>query len=929
MRFSPLLALTLLSLVGFGQSCPAQAPEKLPAPKEVATEPPKKEAAPDPKVGMEEPKKEEPKPWEAGIAEAKKATDDLKNGDVKAGVADAKGRGDTAWMLASSALVMLMVPGLALFYGGMVRKKNVLATMMQSYAALAVVGLYWVAVGYGLAFGPSQIKLDLLGVKDGGIVGWSSDLFFLWNINSDTLLAGTTISVFTHVMFQGMFAIITPALISGALAERIRFWPFCIFMILWVTFVYCPLAHMVWAFDWFSTAPVDPMKDLGSSAIGLLGKLGALDFAGGTVVHIAAGTAGLAAALVLRRRVGYPGHTIQPNSMVLTLIGAGLLWFGWFGFNGGSAGNGTPLAASAFAATQAAAAAAGLSWILVEWLMKGKPTALGLASGIVAGLVAVTPASGFVYIWGGAAIGFLAGIICYFSVALKSVFKYDDSLDAFGVHAVGGFFGAIATGVFCYAAVNSAGADGFFAIKGQNSKLVELRAKFPDMAAMDNVADLEAKVKDGEAKLKDGETDLEKAKATKIKKDEEAADVALTAVKAELKKTQDDLKKAQNELKKSEATQKIEKMEGQVKDKEPGVAKAKTDMADVTTIYDLAADAARRTTDKAKPDALALANVKFQDALKAYEKKKVLAIPVVKAAIPIAEAALKEAEEMKPKLMGEELAELGKTIEAKKTDVEAAKADLEAAKADQEATTKYVASVFETLGKKGEDIAKKAFDSLKEEKEKKEDAYKKVASELNGINADLKKLKDDKAELKKYEENRSKLWAGEKGPMTQFWIQVKAALFSTIFAFSISLLLALLTQVLTVGNFTTAKQKESEGLDLTEHGEVGFDLSIGYDSIPTHSGAEPKAAKLPPGQKRFDVVVEGIDNGGLIKAWSELCLPTDGPVDPDFRAVYPYVTTVQGNRFRLRGGDPTKLSVHIQKLFSKKLGKQLKVRVEE
>ena len=222
----------------------------------------------------------------AAVAEVKKVAD--------AGASDATEalkRGDTSWMLTSSALVMLMVPGLALFYGGMVRSKNVLATMMQSMAALAIVGLYWLGAGYALAFGPS-----LISIMDGGFVGWSSDLVFLRGIEASTYLPGTNIPIYVHVMFQGMFAIITPALISGALAERIRFWPFCLFMILWVTFVYCPLAHMVWAYDWFYLDPLDVKKGLGKTAIGLLGKMGVLDFAGGTVVHIAAGTAGLACA---------------------------------------------------------------------------------------------------------------------------------------------------------------------------------------------------------------------------------------------------------------------------------------------------------------------------------------------------------------------------------------------------------------------------------------------------------------------------------------------------------------------------------------------------------------------------------------------------------------------------------------------------------
>ncbi len=366
-------------------------------------------------------------------------------------------KADSAWMLVATALVMLMVPGLALFYGGMVRRKNILATMMQSMICLAIVGVYWVAIGYSLAFGAPWIT-----VGSGSILGFSKELVFLNGIEPNKILEGTNVPVYLHMLFQGMFAIITPALISGAIAERIRFKPYCLFLILWVTLVYCPLAHCVWAQDWWDTGVEKP----GTHAVGLLGVMGALDFAGGTVVHIAAGFSSLAAIMVLRKRIGYPEHPIHPNSMVLTLTGAGLLWFGWFGFNGGSGLISGGLATSAFAATQAAAAAAGLSWLLVEWAHRGKPTALGLASGIVAGLVAVTPASGYVYPWGGLAIGFIAGIVCYVSVSLKPVFKYDDSLDAFGVHGVGGFLGAVLTGVFCYTwnyVDPSVGADGLIA----------------------------------------------------------------------------------------------------------------------------------------------------------------------------------------------------------------------------------------------------------------------------------------------------------------------------------------------------------------------------------------------------------------------------------------------------------------------------------
>jgi ammonium transporter, Amt family len=390
--------------------------------------------------------------------------------DVNDAADAANQRGDIAWMLISTALVMLMVPGLALFYGGMVRRKNILATMMQSMVALAVVGVFWIAIGYCLAFGETQ----------GGWIGWSPKLIFLAGVNPGDMLPNTNIPIYLHVMFQGMFAIITPALISGAVAERIRFGPYCFFLLAWVTLVYCPLAHWVWAMNFWGPVTVDgAVKAAGTTAVGFLGAMGALDFAGGTVVHIAAGLSGLAAILVLRKRLGYPEHAFHPNSMVLTLLGAGLLWFGWFGFNGGSAlGAGVDktnaLAVSAFSATQAAAAAAGLAWVLVEWLHKGKPTALGLASGIVAGLVAVTPASGYIAMWAGLAIGAIAGLVCYGSVCLKPYLKYDDSLDAFGVHGVGGFLGAILTGVFCSKVINTGGADGLI---GGNVEQVIIQLK--------------------------------------------------------------------------------------------------------------------------------------------------------------------------------------------------------------------------------------------------------------------------------------------------------------------------------------------------------------------------------------------------------------------------------------------------------------------
>ncbi len=537
--------------------------------------------------------------------------------ELTAKIAEAKTSGDTAWMLASSALVLFMVPGLALFYGGMVRRKNVLATMMQSMAALAVVGVYWIAVGYCLAFGESQA----------GLIGWSPKLLFLKGVEPGDTLANTAIPIYVHVMFQGMFAIITPALISGAVAERIRFGPYCLFLIAWVTFVYCPLAHWVWAMNWWGPVVVDGVtKGPGTAMVGWLGARGALDFAGGTVVHIAAGFSGLAAILVLRKRLGYPEHPIHPSGMVLTLLGAGLLWFGWFGFNGGSAVASGSLASSAFSATQAAAAAAALSWMLAEWLHKGKPTALGLASGVVAGLVAVTPASGYVYVWGGLAIGLVAGVVCYAAVCLKPVLKYDDSLDAFGVHGVGGFLGAVLTGVFCYKAVNAAGADGLL---------------------------------------------------------------------------------------------------------------------------------------------------------------------------------------------------------------------------------------------------------------------------------------------------------GPDGGAGQVVTQLIAAGASAAFAFVLSLALVKVVDVLF--GFVTDAESETEGLDRTEHGEVGFDFGPGVEFA--QAPAEPRPADVPPdGNKRFTVVLEGADADDLARAWSEFCRVGDKPPDPEFKAVYPYLTTVQGNRFRFRGGTPETMRDNLQQLFKRSMGNGVAVR---
>jgi len=330
--------------------------------------------------------------------------------------ADGPDTGDTAWMLVSSALVLVMLPGLALFYGGMVRSKNVLSTSMHTFAAMAIIGVQWVAFGYSLAFGGP-------GAFIGGL-----DNVFLNGITSESLTG--TIPTYVFVMFQGMFAIITPALISGAVAERMKFSTYCVFILLWATLVYDPLCHWVWGEG------------------GWLLELGALDFAGGTVVHLSSGISALVIALLLGKRIGYPQERMTPHNLPMTLLGAGLLWFGWFGFNAGSALSAGGSAALAFTTTQSAAAAGALAWILIEWFHAGKPSALGAASGVVAGLVVITPAAGFVTPGWALLMGLSAGGVCYAGVMMKHRWGYDDSLDAFGVHGVGGAWGAIATGIF-------------------------------------------------------------------------------------------------------------------------------------------------------------------------------------------------------------------------------------------------------------------------------------------------------------------------------------------------------------------------------------------------------------------------------------------------------------------------------------------------
>lgn len=352
--------------------------------------------------------------------------------------------GDTAWVLVSSALVMLMTPGLAFFYGGMVRTKNVLSTIMQSFFIVAMISVQWVVVGYSLTFGPDVNHLI-------GSLDWAMLKSVGQEPNADY---AATIPHLAFVAFQCMFAVITPALITGAFAERMKFPAFAVFTLIWATVVYDPFAHMVWGLG------------------GWLRELGALDFAGGTVIHILSGVSGLVACMVIGKRKGYGTSPMLPHHLPMTVLGAGLLWFGWFGFNAGSALGANGLAANAFLVTNTAAAAAAVSWVLAEWLHHGKPTVLGVVSGSVAGLVAITPAAGFVGVGPSLAIGLIGGVVCYLAVAvLKAKLGYDDSLDAFGVHGVGGTWGAIATGLWASKEINSAGADGFF-ISGTTDQLV-------------------------------------------------------------------------------------------------------------------------------------------------------------------------------------------------------------------------------------------------------------------------------------------------------------------------------------------------------------------------------------------------------------------------------------------------------------------------
>ena len=342
--------------------------------------------------------------------------------------------GDTAWILISAALVMLLTPGLALFYGGMVRTKNVLGTIMQSFMIIALISVQWVLFGYSLAFGPDV----------GGLIG---DLSW-FGLNGVGLTPNPdyagTVPHQAFMIYQGMFAVITPALLMGAIAERMKFKTFFVFTLLWATLVYDPIAHWVWGNG------------------GWIRKMGGLDFAGGIVVHISSGVSALAAALLAGKRKGYGTEPMAPHSLPMTITGAAILWFGWFGFNAGSAVAAGMLSTSAFVVTHIAGAGGALSWAVVEWIYKGKPTTLGAVSGAVAGLATITPASGFVAPMPALFIGLTAGIFCYLGVVGKNKFGYDDSLDVVGIHGVGGTWGALALGLFATKAVNDAGNNGFF-----------------------------------------------------------------------------------------------------------------------------------------------------------------------------------------------------------------------------------------------------------------------------------------------------------------------------------------------------------------------------------------------------------------------------------------------------------------------------------
>ncbi len=373
--------------------------------------------------------------------------------DLQKAVEAAQVSGDTGFMLACAALVLLMTPGLAFFYGGFVRGRNVLNTMMMSFLLMALVGTTWVIWGYSLSFAPGTPFIGGLQWLFLNGVGMETTDYLKGGLPEAVVSYAATIPHQTFMIYQAMFAIITPALISGAIVERISFKAYFWFILFWSGILYPIFAHMVWAKGGF---------------LGLYGGLGALDFAGGTVVHISSGVSALVAAWVIGPRKTFPNQLKPPHNVPFILLGAGLLWFGWFGFNGGSALASGSLATLAFVNTNTAAAAAALIWILLEWVLRGKPTAVGIATGAVAGLVGITPAAGFVNIIGALLIGAITSTCCFFAVNLKSKLKFDDSLDTFPVHGVGGTVGALLTGVFATKTVNSAGADGvLFGAPGQ------------------------------------------------------------------------------------------------------------------------------------------------------------------------------------------------------------------------------------------------------------------------------------------------------------------------------------------------------------------------------------------------------------------------------------------------------------------------------
>ena len=359
--------------------------------------------------------------------------------------------GDTAWVLASAALVMLMTPGLAFFYGGMVRRKTVLNMLMMNFITLGVVGVLWMLYGYSEAFGNDAF---------GRLVGGMHNALLNNTVNTLAGVKPDQITTLSFVMFQLMFAVITPALISGAIADRAKFWSWTLFVAIWVTVVYFPVAHWVFSFDGFTGA--------GNLGGWIANKLKAFDFAGGTAVHINAGSAGLALALLLGKRKRWPKEQHRPHNVPFVLLGASLLWFGWYGFNAGSALTASDLASVAFTTTTVATAAAVLAWLVVEQIRDGKPTTLGAASGAVAGLVAITPACGFVNPLGALVIGLVAGAVCALAVGLKFKFGFDDSLDVVGVHLVGGIIGTVLIGFFATVSVNSAGGNGLFYGGGLN-----------------------------------------------------------------------------------------------------------------------------------------------------------------------------------------------------------------------------------------------------------------------------------------------------------------------------------------------------------------------------------------------------------------------------------------------------------------------------